>query len=313
MLLQWGVKYVRVILSRSHNYNIIQLVFCSHTYSHTHIHFNIYIYTACSSCDRGCYYKENNWWEWDECKACPSGTYMPHNGHTNRNCYGLSTCYSPDQYVDNGNQGSSTSNRVCRSCAYGTQSNSNNQLSCQIDINGCTVYNGNTLCKDGGDSSAGCNDVTASQSSSTNQYTCSCSLGYHVQGGECVDVQSCQGNSCTLSGDVNAVCQDLVAPKYVIFFLLTWISNHEHTHTHTHTQRGLYMFLHVRILVRRRGLCKHRWMFKQSLRRLWRFNSNMFRCISSLNWQYMYVLVIRERIFHTHTHTHTHRSVQHWV
>jgi len=165
---------------------------------------------GCHECPRGCWRQEISW-DFDECFYCPDGTYQPSNNNPSNagSCQPLRTCYSPGQYIDNNNQGSVTTQRQCLSCPTGTESSSNNQLSCSIDINGCEENNGNTLCS-AVDSGATCTDVPAP--GTPNPYTCQCSFGYEFLGGECVDPNPCNATTCKTSGDTGAVCVDLVSP-----------------------------------------------------------------------------------------------------
>ena len=162
---------------------------------------------GCISCPEGCWLEEQT--GFDECWTCSTGRYQPNNPSTATSCTKWNTCYEPTQYVDNNNQGSTTTNRQCLSCSTGTESSSNDQLSCSIDINGCERNNGNTLCSVL-DSGATCIDVPAPGTPTS--YTCQCSAGFVFLGGECVDPNSCDATTCKTSGDTEAVCVDLVSP-----------------------------------------------------------------------------------------------------
>lgn len=162
---------------------------------------------GCHSCPPGCRHEEISG-AIDKCHECSAGTYQPNDRSTASSCQTWTTCSAPRKFVDNANQGSTTTDRECDTCADGRESSADNQLSCSVDIDGCVRNNGNSLCTVY-DSAASCVDVPAP--GDPNPYTCTCSSGFILQGGECVDVNSCTSTTCRTFDD-GASCVDLEAP-----------------------------------------------------------------------------------------------------
>lgn len=119
------------------------------------------------------------------CSACPASWYSSCSGNYNS---------------DIGSEGCGFLGAGCR-----------RKCSCSA-ICGCYDSNNNidhAKCQRGGDSWAQCNDGGQTSTS----YSCTCSAGYHDQGGNCVNYDGCQGGvqTCRNEGDTSASCVDRAA------------------------------------------------------------------------------------------------------